>query len=59
MDLDQQVTTLNDYYWDIYTELKKIRAIITRRKERVTQGKQEQSKSNIDEDDVSDDTDNR
>ena len=59
MDLDQQVTTLKDYYWDIYTELKKIRAIITRRKERVTQEKQEQSKSNIDEDDVSDDTDNR
>ncbi len=39
MDVDQQVGTLKDYYWDIYTELRKIRAIILKRKERVTPGK--------------------
>lgn len=39
MDVNQQIMMLKDYYGDIYTELRKIREIIIRRKERVSPGK--------------------
>ena len=59
MDVDQQIMTLKDYYSDIYTELRKIREIIIRRKERVSQAKNGQSGADVGDSGAGDDIENR
>jgi len=49
MDVNQEIMTLKDYYVDIYTELRKIRAIIQTRNERMTNRKPSQSGSDVDQ----------
>ena len=59
MYVDQQVGTLKDYYWDIYTELRKIRAIILKRKERVTPDKKAPGNPDAIDGGAGDDIENR